>query len=343
MVQMQQKVTNLIAPGVRALLRCDGFDVQRCRRSGKRVVMTRAKTVRSRRRPWPILAMAWMIGALAAADPLPQDPLQRQCWLQHTAERTEVDLREPTLVSFSNLKSGMTVRSPFWVEFGIRGMGVIPAGNARERAGHHHLLVDAPLPIQHDAKIPFSDTHRHFGKAQTGTTLDLPPGRHTLRLLFADHEHRPYFVYSPEIVVNVSGRRVAQPGMTIDAEHFEATCHAWYEDQVSTPRTATKEVYVKNLRDGESVTSPFELSFGVIGLGVAPAGTTIEDTGHFVLRVTRGGVPVSSIDLADGRTETLLDLPRGEYVLELIFADAEGTPLLKGEPLRVPVMTRNPL
>ena len=74
------------------------------------------------------------------------------------AQRTAVDLREPVSVHFSNIKSGYRVRTPFWVEFGIRGMGVIPAGNANEKAGHHHILIDTPLPRDHTAPIPFSAT-----------------------------------------------------------------------------------------------------------------------------------------------------------------------------------------
>ena len=128
-----------------------------------------------------------LLASLARAEPLPSDPLERQCWLAHTSQRTAVDLREPVSVHFSNLKTGYRVRSPFWVEFGIRGMGVIPAGNVNDKAGHHHILIDTPLPRDHTAPIPFSDTHKHFGKGQTGTELNLPPGRHTLRLLFADH------------------------------------------------------------------------------------------------------------------------------------------------------------
>jgi hypothetical protein len=66
----------------------------------------------------------WLIGfsLSVGAKPLPEDPLQRQCWLQHTTERTRLGLElDPTPVTFSNLGNGYTVRSPFWVEFGIRG------------------------------------------------------------------------------------------------------------------------------------------------------------------------------------------------------------------------------
>jgi hypothetical protein len=122
-------------------------------------------------------ALLGLLCSAALAQPLPADPLERRCWLAHTAQRTAVDLREPVAVHFSNLRNGYQVRSPFWVEFGVRGMGVIPAGNPNEQAGHHHLLIDTPLPLNHQAAIPFSDTHKHFGKGQTGAEISLPPGR----------------------------------------------------------------------------------------------------------------------------------------------------------------------
>ncbi|MCB0074524.1 MAG: DUF4399 domain-containing protein, partial [Caldilineaceae bacterium] len=133
-------------------------------------------------------ALVMLSQATAQAAPLPADPLQRECWLGSTRDRTRVNFREPTGVDFSNLGKRQRVRSPFQVDFAIRGMGVVPAGKPLEGAGHHHILIDTALPTDIRAGIPFSDTHKHFGKGQTGTTLDLPPGRHRLRLLFADHE-----------------------------------------------------------------------------------------------------------------------------------------------------------
>ena len=262
-----------------------------------------------------------------SAVALPDDPLQRRCWTDHTAQRTAVDLRTPTAVRFANLRHGDVVRAPFWVEFGVRGMGVIPAGNAHPRAGHHHLLVDTPLPLNYQDKIPFSDTHRHFGKGQTGTALELAPGKHTLRLLFADHEHRPYFVYSPEITITVEGKR-GDPPLVIDPKNYAPTCEAWYRNEISAPRTAAKEVYVKNLRAGETVDSPFVISLGVLGFGVAPANVQVKDSGHFVLQFRQGGVALKNVDLVDGRTEAVIELPRGAYEVELRFVGADGAGLM---------------
>jgi hypothetical protein len=295
-------------------------------------------SIRSLRWGLPFLLGAAQV--VAVAEALPADPLERQCWLTHTAQRTAVDLREPIAVHFSNLKSGYRVRSPFWVEFGIRGMGVIPAGNVNEKAGHHHLLVDTTLPRDHLAALPFSNTYRHFGKGQTGTELDLPPGRHTLRLLFADHAHKPYFVFSNEIAIEVVGKR-SDPGPRVQAgAGFGESCEAWYEDVRATPRTTTgREVYVKNLRDDEVVSSPFTLSLGVLGagFGVAPSGTAIKDTGHFRLAFVQKGGTVLRQSLADGRTEAIVDLPVGDFELQLELHDGAGNLLVKGAPLRFSV------
>jgi hypothetical protein len=285
----------------------------------------------------PCAAALLLAAAARAAEALPDDPLERRCWLESNATASEPRLKDPVSVHFTHLRTGWVVRTPFWVEFGIRGMGVIPAGKPAERAGHHHLLIDTPLPLDHKAQIPFSDTHRHFGKGQTGTLLDLPPGTHRLRLLFADHEHRPYFVYSPEIRVVVEGRRTDAP-ITIDAARFAETCARWYADQVTAPRPPAPGVYVKNLRSGEPVASPFVLSLGVVGAGVAPAGSAVKDTGHFAVQVGTGKA-TSRITLGDGRTETLVTLPNGEHELQPLFVKDDGTPQFGGAPLKV-VVTR---
>lgn len=88
-------------------------------------------------------------------------------------------------------KDGDTVRSPVTVRFGLRGMGVAPAGIAMENTGHHHLLIDAPPP-PFDQPIPADAHHVHFGKGQTEASVTLAPGKHTLQLLLADHLHIPH-------------------------------------------------------------------------------------------------------------------------------------------------------
>lgn len=89
---------------------------------------------------------------------------------------------------------GATVRSPFTARFGLKGMGIAPAGVEKEMTGHHHLIIDAPLPAGEDLDyaIPADDNYRHFGGGQTETELTLPPGQHTLQLMLGDHNHVPH-------------------------------------------------------------------------------------------------------------------------------------------------------
>jgi len=74
---------------------------------------------------------------------------------------------------------------------GIEGLTVEPSGDIRDGFGHHHILVDVEFtPVGQE--IPIDMRHIHFGKGQTEASLELDPGEHTLRLVFADGEHVPY-------------------------------------------------------------------------------------------------------------------------------------------------------
>ena len=105
---------------------------------------------------------------------------------------------------FISPEAGATVASPVTVRFGLRGMGVAPAGVARDQTGHHHLLIDTPLPDL-DKPVPADDKHLHFGGGQTEVTVDLAPGEHTLQLLLGDLNHVPHDppVQSERITITV--------------------------------------------------------------------------------------------------------------------------------------------
>lgn len=99
---------------------------------------------------------------------------------------------------------GATVTSPFMVEFGAENITVIAAGDNTPDSGHHHLLIDAPLP-EFGLPVPKSDQYVHFGGGQTQTELTLEPGTHTLQLLFGDYLHIPHDppIYSEVITITV--------------------------------------------------------------------------------------------------------------------------------------------
>lgn len=100
---------------------------------------------------------------------------------------------------------GATVDREFTVRFGLKGMGVAPAGVGKEHTGHHHLLIDASdLPLA-GQPIPNDEHHMHFGGGQTQTTLRLAPGTHTLQLELGDANHVPFAppVVSRRITIHV--------------------------------------------------------------------------------------------------------------------------------------------
>ncbi|WP_247878283.1 DUF4399 domain-containing protein [Azospirillum sp. TSO22-1] len=102
--------------------------------------------------------------------------------------------------------NGETVKSPFKVWFGMRNFGVAPAGVTKEGTGHHHLLIDSEL-TNFDEPIPNDKKHMHFGKGQTETVLELPPGKHTLQLVLGDTDHVPHNppIMSKKITITVRG------------------------------------------------------------------------------------------------------------------------------------------
>jgi hypothetical protein len=108
-------------------------------------------------------------------------------------------------VYFSDLKDGATIPPKATIRFGLREMGVAPAGSDRANSGHHHLLIDTELPPL-DKPIPNDFNHLHFGTGQTEAEVTLKPGPHTLQLLLGDKDHIPHNppVMSPRIRVVVA-------------------------------------------------------------------------------------------------------------------------------------------
>ena len=94
-------------------------------------------------------------------------------------------------VYFINLKDGDKLESPIFIQFGLSGLGVAPAGTNREGTGHHHLLINVD-DIDISRPIPSSSNHIHFGGGQTETTIDLPSGVYTLQLLLGNMSHIPH-------------------------------------------------------------------------------------------------------------------------------------------------------
>lgn len=136
------------------------------------------------------LALATLTGTAFAAD-APALPITK------APAGAEVYIVSP--------KDGATVGQEFTVVFGLKGMGVAPAGVKKEGTGHHHLLVDVTELPPAGLPIPKDEHHLHFGNGQTETTLKLAPGKHTLQLELGDENHIPFDppIVSKTITVNV--------------------------------------------------------------------------------------------------------------------------------------------
>lgn len=104
---------------------------------------------------------------------------------------------------------GETVEGPVRIVFGLRNMGVAPAGVKKKNTGHHHLLIDTEAPDGRDLKhpLPKDKNNRHFGGGETEAVIELEPGEHTLQLIMGDHNHIPHdqAVISEQITIIVVG------------------------------------------------------------------------------------------------------------------------------------------
>lgn len=107
-------------------------------------------------------------------------------------------------VYFISPDNGQVIKGDVTVRFGLVGMGVAPAGTVLEATGHHHLIIDSPLPAL-DQPLPKDDSHLHFGKGQTEAVVKLAPGKHTLQLILGDANHIPHQppVVSEKITITV--------------------------------------------------------------------------------------------------------------------------------------------
>ncbi len=90
-------------------------------------------------------------------------------------------------------------------------------------------------------------------------------------------------------------------------------------------------VYIISPKDGDTVTSPFKVQFGLAGMGVAPAGVDKPNTGHhhLIIDTTLSSeelkAPIASdakhVHFGGGQTETTATLPPGRHTLQLVLGD----------------------
>jgi hypothetical protein len=227
-------------------------------------------------------------------------------------------------VYFVGLKDGDTLPTKSTIHFGLRGMGVAPAGSDRANSGHHHLIIDAPTPAL-NAEIPNDFQHLHFGAGQTETELTLTPGEHTLQLVFGDKNHIPHSppLVSDRIKVKVVDQAAAPP---------PAPQAAAPAGRKPSPKDA--KVYFIYPTDGAYISPNPIIRFGLLNMGVAPAGFDKPNTGHHHLLIDADLPPLDQpipndfnhLHFGAGQTEAKITLAPGPHKLRLLFADATHVP-----------------
>jgi hypothetical protein len=103
-----------------------------------------------------------------------------------------------------------------------------------------------------------------------------------------------------------------------------------------TPSPPGAKVYIINLKDGDTVASPFKVQFGLTGMGVAPAGVEKPNTGHHHLIIDTQLTPeqlkqpipsdAQHIHYGGGQTEAMITLPPGKHTLQLVLGDWSHVP-----------------
>ena len=117
--------------------------------------------------------------------------------------------------------------------------------------------------------------------------------------------------------------------------------------QMLTPSPAGAAVYFINLKDGDTVSSPFKVQFGLTGMGVAPVGVEKENTGHHHLIIDSKlspdelKAPVAAdaqhLHYGGGQTEAMVTLPPGQHTLQLVLGNWTHIPHIP--PVMSPVIT----
>jgi hypothetical protein len=102
-----------------------------------------------------------------------------------------------------------------------------------------------------------------------------------------------------------------------------------------SPSAEGAMVAFANMKDGDVVPPVFNVSFQISGMGIAPAGTNIDNTGHHHLLVDLDEMPDFNQPLpandqvrhfGKGQSETQLTLPEGKHTLQLLLADYRHVP-----------------
>ena len=109
-----------------------------------------------------------------------------------------------------------------------------------------------------------------------------------------------------------------------------------FANELASKSAEGAKVYFITPSNGQFVSGEFKVQFGLSGMGVAPAGSKIKNTGHHHILINKD---VSEIDFTQslpstdqikhfggGQTETILKLPKGKHTLQLLLGNYAHIP-----------------
>jgi len=126
-------------------------------------------------------------------------------------------------------------------------------------------------------------------------------------------------------------------------------CTPFAAHAADAPATApaAAHAFFVNIKNGDTVTSPVNIKFGITGMEIAPAGTNKPGTGHFhllidtTLTAEQQKLPIPKDDqhlhFGKGQTEATVTLKPGKHTLQIVMGD--GNHMLHNPPVMSDIIT----
>ena len=226
-------------------------------------------------------------------------------------------------MTIASPEDGATVQSPFTVGMEAEGLTIEPAGEARDGAGHFHLMVDTDC-VAPGQVIPEDEGHLHYGDGATEAELNLSAGEHSLCLQAGDGAHTALGL-TDEVTITVVGQGGAPPGTETEAagEVWEGTyagtffakgpgnCRnefeGTFEIRVDPDGTATMEgTGTSQTFCAGQVSEPFTSDFVAVGERTS-SGFSFEDATPY----GPGQIPLLTIEVTGNEGTTQYEGPSG--------------------------------
>ena len=233
--------------------------------------------------------------------------------IDYGGANVEFDIDER--VFFLEPEDGAEVTSPVRVVMGTEGLIVRRRFEPQKRYGHHHIIIDQPNIPGCGERIPVDDQHLHFHAIEKEAFLDLPPGEHTLTLLFGNAHDQPYQFHGRELQEH---SLAVKRGTGCEGEILPPLTHT-----ITVTVTEARSVLFAEPANNSDVREfPFTIKLKAEGFEGA--------SGHFVIQygpyiVPKPGAVVpeddNHIHLEPGQTEMQMDVGPGGWPFNVFYVD----------------------